>query len=54
MVVKVGTHFTLSLITLDVIIISASFFISVIATTLLKVSVTLSEEGEIESRKREN
>ena len=49
--VKVGTHFSLSFITLAVIIISASFFIRIIAKTLLKISVTLSEEGEFESQR---
>ena len=47
----VGTHFSLSFITLAVIIISASFFIRIIAKTLLKISVTSSEEGEFESKK---
>jgi len=53
MVVKVGTHFTLSFITLAVCI-SASFFIRRIAKTLLNVSVPLSEEGEFGSQKRKN
>jgi len=54
MVVKVGTHFKLSFIILAVIIISASFFIRMIAKTLLRVSVTLGEEGEFESQIRKN
>jgi len=40
MAVKIATHFTLIFITLAAIIISASFFIRMIAETLLKVSVT--------------
>ena len=52
MVVKEGAHTLHFLITLTVIIISASFFIRIIAKTLLKISVTLSEEGEFESQKK--
>jgi len=56
MVIKVDTHFKLSLIILAVItrIIPTLFFIRIIVKTLLKVSVTLSEEGEFESQKKKN